>query len=185
MNKIGGQAVVLGGSMSGLLAARVLADAYEQVTVVERDELPEAGVPRKGVPQGRHAHGLLPSGAQVLDELFPGFLAGLVAAGVPVIGDFRELWFSTGGHLLCQDGKPDDPAYLVSRPYLEGQVRRRVRALPNVHVRTGATSPGWSLPRPGTGSPARGSCPGTAVPRKYPPTWSLTPLAAARGPLRG
>jgi 2-polyprenyl-6-methoxyphenol hydroxylase-like FAD-dependent oxidoreductase len=137
MNKIGGQAVVLGGSMSGLLAARVLADAYEQVTVVERDELPEAGVPRKGVPQGRHAHGLLPSGAQVLDELFPGFLAGLVAAGVPVIGDFRELWFSTGGHLLCQDGKPDDPAYLVSRPYLEGQVRRRVRALPNVHVKDG------------------------------------------------
>lgn len=53
MKKIGGQAVVLGGSMSGLLAARVLADAYEQVTVVERDVLPEAGMPRKGVPQAR------------------------------------------------------------------------------------------------------------------------------------
>lgn len=137
MNKIGRQAVVLGGSMSGLLAARVLADAYEQVTVVERDVLPEAGMPRKGVPQGRHAHALLPSGVRVLDELFPEFLAGLVAAGVPVIGDFRELWFSAGGHLLCQDGKPDDPSYLVSRPYLEGQVRRRVRALPNVQVKDG------------------------------------------------
>ena len=137
MKKIGGQAVVLGGSMSGLLAARVLADAFEQVTVVERDVLAEAGVPRKGVPQGRHAHGLLPSGAQVLEELFPGFLAGLVAAGVPAIGDFRELWFSASGHLLCRDGKADDPAYLVSRPYLEGQVRRRVRALPNVRVKDG------------------------------------------------
>jgi 2-polyprenyl-6-methoxyphenol hydroxylase-like FAD-dependent oxidoreductase len=137
MNKVGGHAVVLGGSMSGLLAARVLADAYEQVTVVERDVLPEAGVPRKGVPQGRHAHALLPSGARVLDELFPGFLAGLVAAGVPVIGDFRELWFSAGGHLLCQDGKPDDPAYQASRPYLEGRVRSRVRTLPNVQVKDG------------------------------------------------
>ena len=137
MKKIGGQAVVLGGSISGLLAARVLADAYEQVTVVERDVLPEAGVPRKGVPQSRHAHGLLPSGAQVLDELFPGFLAGLVAAGVPVVGDFRELWFSVGGHLLCRDGKRNEPAYLVSRPYLEYQVRRRVRALPNVRVKDG------------------------------------------------
>ena len=111
--KIGDHAVVVGASMSGLLAARVLADAYQTVTIFERDVLPDAVVPRKGVPQGRHAHGLLPSGAQVLDDLFPGFLAGLVAAGVPVIGDFRELWFSVGGHLLCRDGRPDDPAYLA------------------------------------------------------------------------
>jgi 2-polyprenyl-6-methoxyphenol hydroxylase-like FAD-dependent oxidoreductase len=142
MDTIGDHAVVLGASMGGLLAARVLADAFEQVTVVDRDLLPEAGVPRKGVPQGRHAHGLLPSGAQVLDELFPGLLAGLVAAGVPAVGDFRELWFSAGGHLLCQDGTPDDPAYLVSRPYLEGQVRRRVRALPNVRVKDGCEAAG-------------------------------------------
>ena len=107
------------------------------MTIFERDVLPDAVVPRKGVPQGRHAHGLLPSGAQVLDDLFPGFLAGLVAAGVPVIGDFRELWFSVGGHLLCRDGRPDDPAYLASRPYLEGQVRRRVQALPNVRIKDG------------------------------------------------
>ncbi len=135
--KTGGHAVVAGASMSGLLAARVLADAYQTVTIFERDVLPDAVVPRKGVPQGRHAHGLLPSGAQVLDDLFPGFLAGLVAAGVPVIGDFRELWFSAGGHLLCRDGRPDDPAYLASRPYLEGQVRRRVQALPNVRITDG------------------------------------------------
>jgi 2-polyprenyl-6-methoxyphenol hydroxylase-like FAD-dependent oxidoreductase len=137
MQKIGDHAVVLGASMSGLLAARVLADTYERVTVVERDVLPEAGVPRKGVPQGRHAHALLPSGAQVLDDLFPGLLAGLAAARVPVIGDFREMWFSVGGHLLCQDGTPDTPAYLASRPYLEGQVRSRVRALPHVWIRDG------------------------------------------------
>ena len=137
MNTIGDHAVVLGASMGGLLAARVLADACERVTVVDRDVLPEAGVPRKGVPQGRHAHALLPSGAQVLGDLFPGLLAGLAAEGVPVIGDFREMWFSVGGHLLCQDGKPDTPAYLASRPYLEGQVRRRVRALPNVRVKDG------------------------------------------------
>ena len=135
--KIGDHAVVVGASMSGLLAARVLADAYQTVTIFERDVLPDAVVPRKGVPQGRHAHGLLPSGAQVLDDLFPGFLAGLVAAGVPVIGDFRELWFSVGGHLLCRDGRPDDPAYLASLPYLEGRVRRRVQALPNVRIKDG------------------------------------------------
>ena len=50
--KIGGHAVVRGASMSGLLAARVLADAYQRVTIIERDPLPERGADRKGVPQG-------------------------------------------------------------------------------------------------------------------------------------
>ena len=62
-------AVVLGGSIAGLLAARVLADAYDQVTVVDRDILVEGGGPRRGAPQGRHIHGLLARGQQVLDEL--------------------------------------------------------------------------------------------------------------------
>ena len=123
--------------MGGLLAARVLAEAYHRVTVVDRDLLPERAAGRPGVPQGRHAHGLLARGAQILDELFPGLLADLAAAGVPVLASPRELWFSAGGHLLCRDGEVEgeDRGYLPSRPYLEAQVRARVRALDNVTVR--------------------------------------------------
>ena len=135
MRKIGDHAVVLGASMGGLLAARVLADAYQRVTVVDRDLLPKSAADRQGVPQGRHAHGLLARGAQILEELFPGLLADLAAAGVPVLASPRELWFSVGGHLLCLDGEGGDPGYLASRPYLEDQVRSRVRALGNVSVR--------------------------------------------------
>jgi 2-polyprenyl-6-methoxyphenol hydroxylase-like FAD-dependent oxidoreductase len=141
MRKIGNHAVVLGASMGGLLAARVLADAYERVTVVDRDLLPERAADRQGVPQGRHAHALLARGAQILDELFPGLLVDLEAAGVPVLASPRELWFSVGGHLLCMDGEGGEGAeggdrgYLASRPFLEGQVRSRVRALDNVSVR--------------------------------------------------
>jgi 2-polyprenyl-6-methoxyphenol hydroxylase-like FAD-dependent oxidoreductase len=135
MQKIGDHAVVLGASMGGLLAARVLADAYRRVTMVERDPLPESGLDRKGVPQSRHAHGLLPRGAQILDELFPGLLAGLVADGVPVLSAPREARFLLGDHLLCQDGEPGEPSYLQSRPFLEAHVRDRVRALPNVSIR--------------------------------------------------
>jgi hypothetical protein len=137
MRKIGDHAVVLGASMGGLLAARVLADAYQRVTVVDRDLLPERAADRQGVPQGRHAHALLARGAQILEELFPGLLADLAAAGVPVLASPGELWFSVGGHLLCLDGDGEggDPGYLASRPYLEGQVRARVRALDNVWVR--------------------------------------------------
>src|SRR5215468_2683048 len=130
-----GHAVVLGASMGGLLAARVLADFYRRVTIVERDQLPESSSARKGVPQGRHAHGLLPRGAQILDELFPGLLAGLAADGVPVLSHPREFRFLLGGHPLCQDGEPGEPTYAQSRPYLERRVRDRVRALPNVTIR--------------------------------------------------
>jgi 2-polyprenyl-6-methoxyphenol hydroxylase-like FAD-dependent oxidoreductase len=134
MRKIGDHAAVLGASMAGLLAARVLADAYQRVTIVERDPLPESGLDRKGVPQGRHAHGLLPSGAQILGELFPGLLADLVADGVPVLRAPREFRLFIGGHLLCQDGEPGEPSYVPSRPCLEAHVRDRVRVLPNVSI---------------------------------------------------
>ena len=55
-------AVVIGASMAGLLAARALADTYERVTIVERDELPAGAEQRRAIPQGRHVHALLPRG---------------------------------------------------------------------------------------------------------------------------
>src|SRR5437899_696886 len=73
--------VVVGASMAGLMAARVLANHFEAVTVVERDVLPEGPVSRKGVPQGRHAHALLAAGEKVLVEMFPGIVEELVAGG--------------------------------------------------------------------------------------------------------
>src|ERR1700760_5187206 len=88
--KVGNNAVVLGASMAGLLAARSLADFFDTVTVVERDPLPDAGAARRGVPQGRHLHALLARGAQVLEELFPGILDELVLDGAHYL-DGRDL----------------------------------------------------------------------------------------------
>ena len=62
------RAIVIGASMGGMLAARVLADYCDEVTVVERDAHPNGYEPRKGVTQGRHAHGLLARGREVLDR---------------------------------------------------------------------------------------------------------------------
>jgi len=139
MTKLGEHAVVRGASMGGLLAARVLADFYETVTVVERDVLPETSANRRGVPQGRHVHLLLGRGSQVLEELFPGFLDELVAAGAPSFdGDMSKLYLSNGGHLFPRSGRAKDiPFFLPSRPLLESHVRRRVRAVANVTVLDG------------------------------------------------
>ena len=133
-----GHAVVCGGSMAGLLAARVLADAYDSVTVVERDVLPEAAAQRRGVSQGRHLHALLRRGSSVLEELLPGLFDELVAAGANVIDgtDASVIRAQVGDHLLRRSGMFADPDSLVtqvaSRPLVEAHVRRRVRALANV-----------------------------------------------------
>ena len=135
MAKLGAHAVVLGASMAGLVATRALADFYETVTVVERDALGDGAEPRRGVPQGRQIHALLLRGAQALDELFPGIVDELVAAGTPTV-DYRDLskvHFNMGGHLAVQSGSLDElRAYSPSRPLLEAHVRRRVGAIPNV-----------------------------------------------------
>ncbi len=136
MRQIGEHAVVLGAGMAGLLAARVLSDAYGRITVVERDRLPQTAEPRRGVPQGRHAHLLLPGGTQILDGLFTGLLDDLTTAGVPVIRDFAEFWLAPGGgQPLRLYGRPAEPFLCqASRPCLEQHVRDQVCALHNVTV---------------------------------------------------
>ena len=129
--RLGDRAVVLGGSMAGLLAARVLADAYPEVVVVERDELPEAPAHRRGVPQSRHIHGLLARGQQALEELFEGLTAELVARGAPSGDMLQHVRLYFGGHRL-QPGDSGLLALQASRPLLEAALRARVRALPSV-----------------------------------------------------
>jgi 2-polyprenyl-6-methoxyphenol hydroxylase-like FAD-dependent oxidoreductase len=127
-------AVVIGGSMAGLLAARVLTDHYDRVTLVERDLFPASGENRRGVPQGRHTHGLLASGRQVLDRLFPGISEELISSGAlsgDIVGEVR--WFNEGGcHRQFASGLT---GLLMSRPFLEGVVRSRVMELARVQRR--------------------------------------------------
>jgi len=140
MPVLGERAIVLGASMGGLLAARVLADFFGTVTVIERDELPDDPVTRRGVPQGRHPHALLACGARTLEEFFPGLLDELVAAGAPVVnGDLSRVYMSYNGHEVFRSGMvTGDPAalalYMPSRALLERHVRGRLQALNNVTI---------------------------------------------------
>ncbi|KGN32148.1 hydroxylase [Knoellia sinensis KCTC 19936] len=138
--RAGEHALVLGASMSGLLAARVLADAYDRVTVVERDVLPVGAEHRRGVPQDRHPHLLLPGGARVMDDLLPGLLDDLAAAGSAVLTeDYSKFHFDLNGRVVAKTGPPKQPLtfHLQTRPFLEARVRQRVRELPNVTMRDG------------------------------------------------
>jgi 2-polyprenyl-6-methoxyphenol hydroxylase-like FAD-dependent oxidoreductase len=140
-------AIVIGASISGLMAARALANYFKQVTVIERDILPPVGEPRKGVPQGRHAHVLLSRGCDLLESFFPGLTQELVGQGA-MAGDLSETvrWFSDGAY--TRNFHSGLFSMQASRPLLEGNVYRRLCALPNLtllenHDATGLlTTPG-------------------------------------------
>ena len=123
--------------MAGLLATRVLSDRFERVTLVERDLFPAVGEHRRGVPQGRHTHGLLASGRQVLDTLFPGISQQLMDGGA-LQGDVSDgcRWFFEGD--LLKQSELGIQGLLMTRPFLEGVVRERVLALANVDRRDDA-----------------------------------------------
>jgi 2-polyprenyl-6-methoxyphenol hydroxylase-like FAD-dependent oxidoreductase len=134
-------AVVIGGSMAGLMAARILSDHFERVTIVERDRFPEGNENRKGVPQARHAHALLPRGFMIMARLFPGLAEELVSDGA-IASDIpaESLRYQSGGYRMrFSIGRK---SLLMSRPFLEGHVRGRVRALANVTVLEGHTVTG-------------------------------------------
>jgi 2-polyprenyl-6-methoxyphenol hydroxylase-like FAD-dependent oxidoreductase len=123
-------ACVLGGSIAGLLAARVLADHARQVVVIERDVVNVDGRSRAGVPQDRQVHVLLPGGRRWLEHWLPGLTRDLQDGGAVLSG--------RGQFVQYTDGRPqvhEQPLLTSSRPLLESRIRARVLALPNVATR--------------------------------------------------
>ena len=128
-----GTAVVVGASIAGLLAARVLAEHVGRVVVLDRDSLPGDAVPRGGTPQSVHAHALLSRGLRVLEELFPGLTADLVAQGA-LAGDPQQVfrWMTEGRSMA--PGRSGLCTLMVGRPLLEREVRRRALSDPRITV---------------------------------------------------
>lgn len=129
----GRRAVVLGGSLAGLLAARVLSDHFDHVTIIERDVYIETTETRKGIPQANHVHGLLVRGRQILEELFPGLQAEMIAAGAPVVDMANEIaWFTPQGWGVRFPSEFQVLAF--TRPLLDLHVRRRLRDNPKIEI---------------------------------------------------
>ncbi|WP_219419548.1 FAD-dependent oxidoreductase [Pseudonocardia nigra] len=146
---IGHTAVVVGASMAGLCAARVLSKRFDHVLLVDRDTLPDGPEPRGRVPQGRHPHLLLVAGARLLAGWFPGIVHELEAGGavdLDLCGDFY--WHQGGGVARRPPSTLRGPA--MSRPFLERTVRARVEALRQVTVRDHTTVGGLCSDAAGT-----------------------------------
>lgn len=131
-NFLGRRAVVVGAGIGGLSAAGVLARYFEQVDILERDDLPASVAWRSGTPQDRHPHVLLAGGLQALGEIFPGIEQDLARAGavpVKVAQDIRHERADVGPLPQRDFGQS---ILCASRPLIEHVLRRRVQALNNV-----------------------------------------------------
>jgi 2-polyprenyl-6-methoxyphenol hydroxylase-like FAD-dependent oxidoreductase len=145
----GSRAVVVGGSMAGLLSARVLADAYDHVVVLERDPMPDESVARRGVPQAEHAHVMLEPARVVLNSLFPGYQRELCDHGAVVIDAGAQLDYYDRGDSLAET-ETELPMPCASRPLFERVARRRTAETAGLTVRPECQFTGYLTDESGT-----------------------------------
>ena len=124
-------ALVIGSSLAGLFAARVLSDHYARVTILERDPVNDGPESRKGQPHTRHIHGLLVQGLEIIKHFFPGLEEQLIEGGA-IVADMGEAmrWYHFDGFKI--QFKSGLVGMVMSRPFLEWHIRRRVLDVPNV-----------------------------------------------------
>ncbi|MDH6541446.1 FAD-dependent monooxygenase [Streptomyces sp. SPB4] len=126
-------AVVIGGSLAGMLTAAALAE-FADVVVVERDALPDGPLPRRALPQAHHAHLLWSGGAAAIDRLLPGTIGRLMDDGAHRIAlPTNMVGFSPAGWFR-RWAEASHYVVVASRDLLDWHVRRAAGALDRVSV---------------------------------------------------
>ena len=131
--RFGKHAIVIGGSIGGLLTARVLREHFEQVTIIERDSFSTNYEPRKGVPQGKNVHVIFGGGVRVINRLFPGFFDELARTGSVVCDFAKDLCWYHGGVWKARPAS-DLVSYWQSRPFLESNLLRRLKSDTDIRI---------------------------------------------------
>lgn len=131
-----GHAVVIGASMAGMLAGRALADRFESVTIIDRDELPDDPIARRGVPQARQPHVLLEAGRETAEDLLPGLSESLLSEGGLLLDWTTDLGFFDQGDFLAR-GPGRIPMFVASRALLEYVTRGLLREIDAIDFRPG------------------------------------------------
>ncbi|WP_025896883.1 FAD-dependent oxidoreductase [Sneathiella glossodoripedis] len=128
--------IIAGGSLAGLVTAKAISPYFDSIDIFEADSKSEDLGPRKGVPQGRHVHGLLKGGANALINLFPDLPEKLEANGATSADFCRDVkWYINKRFMPRFSGSI--PIYFQSRPLLEYCIREEVSALENVQIHYG------------------------------------------------
>jgi 2-polyprenyl-6-methoxyphenol hydroxylase-like FAD-dependent oxidoreductase len=142
-------AVVIGGSMAGVLTAVALSNHFDRVTIVERDRFPAAPEPRKGVPQARHLHAFWAGGLQAVDRMLPGIEADLLAAGGISLSLPTDMVWLMASDRWCTRFPASQHVVSASRSLIDWVVRRRVEQVDSISFLTGHDVTGLRLDQHG------------------------------------
>jgi 2-polyprenyl-6-methoxyphenol hydroxylase-like FAD-dependent oxidoreductase len=134
---LGKRAIVVGAGLGGLLAACVLSDYFDDVMILDRDELPDDAIPRPGVPQGKHAHLLLAGGLKALEKFLPGLGNELMRAGAEPIDPGFDTLIEVSGRDVWPKIKFGWSTYSMTRPLIERILRWQVERMANIKVQGG------------------------------------------------
>ena len=129
-----GTAVVIGGSIAGIAAAKVLTESFERVIVLEKDPPHTRREGRPGAAQGWHLHHLLTAGRIELERFFPGIIDDMVREGAFDVDMAAQYRIRLGGEWK-KPGTGDIQIVCAGRPLLEWCVRRRLDDEPRVDFR--------------------------------------------------
>ncbi|OQX38167.1 MAG: hypothetical protein B0D91_04860 [Oceanospirillales bacterium LUC14_002_19_P2] len=145
----GHRAIVIGGSIAGLCAARAVSDFFEEVIIIERDPLNNGGITRKSVPQAQHTHYLLSGGANALASLYGKALPDLsTLGGIPISSGNQTLFYNgqqTSYLPNCVIPEPrefDFNGYSQSRSLVETALRNATENQSNISLLRGITVTG-------------------------------------------
>lgn len=136
------KAIVIGGGIAGLLTAHVLSDYYQEVMIVERDELPQEPSTRPGTPQAFHPHRILPRGSMIMERFFPGYVEDLLVQGVHPTQNEKMSIFTSHGDI---ETFPKEKNVTSSRTLLEWTFRQRVQKISNIRFLFGQEVKGLQI----------------------------------------
>ena len=132
-------AVVVGGGIAGMCAAKVLTDHFGQVVLLERDRYPEQVGGRRGVPQSKMFHTLLERGRREIESIYPGFHRLLDERKMPKVA------FGFNCALMTPHGwgrnlpVPVQRSLFCTRDMLEATIRDLFMAEPKIELIEEAT----------------------------------------------
>src|SRR5260370_22253698 len=126
------RAIVIGGGIAGMCAARALSDFFDHVVMIERDKYPEGVNGRLGVPQSRMFHTLIERGRREVEALFRGFHALMDRRGSPRVSFGFSAGFLSPGGWRPPLPSPRIRGLFTSRGLLECTMRDLFRKVPNV-----------------------------------------------------
>jgi 2-polyprenyl-6-methoxyphenol hydroxylase-like FAD-dependent oxidoreductase len=148
-SRLGQRAIVVGGSIAGMVTARVLADFFDRVILLDRDEIEARPALHRSIPHGNHYHALLAGGYRVIEELYPDFPETAKANGsVEVPGGVGIRYYLAHGAFYNPSGTVSDPrstgldAVSQTRGCLEHSIRTCTLRIDNIDFRSPRTVTG-------------------------------------------